>query len=135
MADASQIIPTSQKTSIEEGTVKIYTDHGTENEVCTECPSAALLAHTQPIEQHLVIVRNGGHIEDIRSTNPDAIDSITILDIGSVDRDQFPDVKRTVEVQGFEGYTGVATQWGRPNFTEVDKVKSLITMLTKASDQ
>lgn len=130
MADASKIIPSSQKTSTEEGTVKIYMDLGNGTEVCTECPSSALLADTQPIEQHLVIVRDGGRIEDIRSTNPDAIDSITILDIGSDVRDQFPDVKHT-----FEGFTGVATQWGRPTFTEVDKVKSLITMLTKTSDQ
>ena len=129
MADAHQIIPSSQKTVLEEVQPSIDVLDPT-TEACSECPSAALLAHTQSIEQHLVIVRDGGRIEDIRSTNPDAIDSITILDIGSDVRDQFPDVKHT-----FEGFTGVATQWGRLTYTEVDKVKSLITMLTKASDQ
>ena len=91
-------------------------------EVCNTCATA--LEATTSVDQHIVIVRDNGRIDDIRATQPDRISSITILDVGS-------DVDIDATKVTYEGYTGVGSVWGRAAPTELDKVKSLIDMLTK----
>jgi len=92
-------------------------------EACNTCATA--LEATTSVDQHIVIVRDNGRIDDIRATQPDLISSITILDVGS---DYVTDDAPKVT---YEGYTGVGSVWGRAAPTELDKVKSLIDMLTK----